>query len=78
MKAFGSTLPTTRKLLPPSRSISSTSDVAVAVGAVSYEGKASQIQQTETFGWVFQFRERKVVYLRAFRDPGHALLSLGR
>lgn len=51
--------------------------VAVAVGRVRYRGKASGLEQTEQFGWVFRFREGRVVYLRAFRDPEAALGAVG-
>jgi len=51
--------------------------VAVAVGRVSYRGKASGLEQTEQFGWVIRFHEGRIVYLRAFRDPEEALGALG-
>jgi ketosteroid isomerase-like protein len=51
--------------------------VAVAVGRVSYRGKASGVEQTDQFGWVVRYREGKVVYLRAFRNPEAALGLVG-
>jgi ketosteroid isomerase-like protein len=52
-------------------------EVAIAVGRVSYRGKASGVAQTEPFGWTLRFREGRVVYLRAFRDPEAALARVG-
>lgn len=51
--------------------------VAVAVGRVSYRGKASGIEQTEQMGWAARFHEGRTVYLRAFRNPEQALEAVG-
>ena len=52
-------------------------DVAMAVGRVAYRGKASGVEQTEEFGWIFRFHEGQVIYLRAFRNPEQALAAVG-
>ena len=51
--------------------------VVVAVGQVSYRGKASGVEQTEPFGWVIRFRKGQVVYLRAFRKPEGVFAAVG-
>jgi ketosteroid isomerase-like protein len=52
-------------------------DIVLAVGRVHYRGKASGVELEASVGWVFRFREGKVVYLRAFRDPEQALAAVG-
>jgi ketosteroid isomerase-like protein len=53
-------------------------DLVLAVGRLHYRGKASGVEQEAHFGWVFRFRDGKVVYLRAFREPEQALGAVGR
>jgi ketosteroid isomerase-like protein len=52
-------------------------DVVVAVGWVSYRGRASGVETAEAAGWVFEFNDRKIVRWRAFREPERALAALG-
>jgi ketosteroid isomerase-like protein len=52
-------------------------EVAVAVGRIKYKGRTSGVALESTFGWVFRFRDSKVVYIRAFREPEQALGALG-
>jgi ketosteroid isomerase-like protein len=52
-------------------------DLVVAVGRLRYRGKTSGVETHAPVGWVYRFREGKVVYLRAFRDPERALEAVG-
>jgi ketosteroid isomerase-like protein len=52
-------------------------DLVLAVGRLHYRGKASGVETDVPMGWVFKFREGKVFYMRAFRDPEQALGALG-
>jgi ketosteroid isomerase-like protein len=52
-------------------------DLVLAVGRIRYRGHASGIEMEAPVGWVFRFRDRKVLYLRAFRDPEQTLEALG-
>ena len=52
-------------------------DLVLAVGRLHYRGKASGVEQAAHFGWVYRFRNGKLVYLRAFRDPEQALEAVG-
>jgi ketosteroid isomerase-like protein len=51
--------------------------LVLAVGRVHYRGKASGVELEASVGWVFRFRDGKVLYLRAFRDPEQALAAVG-
>ena len=55
----------------------SVGDLVVGVGAITFRGKASGVEQTQQLGWVFRFREGRVVYLRAFRNPEQAFAAVG-
>jgi ketosteroid isomerase-like protein len=48
-------------------------DVVVLVGRVHYRGKASGVETDSSAGWLFKFRDGKVFYFRAFREPEQAL-----
>jgi ketosteroid isomerase-like protein len=52
-------------------------NLVVAVGHLCYRGKASGVEMEVPLGWVYRFRNGKVVYLRAFRDPEQALSTVG-
>jgi ketosteroid isomerase-like protein len=52
-------------------------DLVVAVGRVCYRGRASGVETEEAAGWVFRFKDRKVVSWRAFREPERALAAVG-
>jgi ketosteroid isomerase-like protein len=52
-------------------------DLILAVGRVHYRGKASGVELEASVGWVFRFRDGRVLYLRAFRDPEQALAAIG-
>jgi ketosteroid isomerase-like protein len=52
-------------------------DLVVVLGSLRYRGRASGVTSEPQFGWVFKFREGKLVYLRAFRDPERALEAVG-
>jgi ketosteroid isomerase-like protein len=52
-------------------------DLALLVGRICYRGRTSGAESASPAGWVFKFRDGKVVYFRAFVDPKRALESLG-
>jgi ketosteroid isomerase-like protein len=51
--------------------------VVVLVGRVHYRGKASGIETESPAGWMFKFREGRVLRCCAFREPEHALEMTG-
>jgi ketosteroid isomerase-like protein len=52
-------------------------DLVLAVGRLRYRGKASGVELEAPFGWLYRFREGKLVYLRAFSQPEQALAGVG-
>ncbi len=52
-------------------------DVALLVGRIHYRGKASGVETKSPAGWMFKFRNGKVLCFRAFREPGQAIEALG-
>jgi ketosteroid isomerase-like protein len=53
-------------------------DVAVLVGRIHFRGRGSGLETALPAGWMFKFRDGKVILFRAFRDPAQALEALGR
>jgi ketosteroid isomerase-like protein len=53
-------------------------DVVVPVDRLHYRGRGSGVESELPAGWLFEFREGKVRYWRAFREPEQALKALGR
>ena len=52
-------------------------EIAVLVGRIHYRGKGSGAESATPAGWMLKFRDHKVRYFRAFRDPAQALEFLG-
>ena len=52
-------------------------DLIVGLGTIHYRGKGSGVETESAAGWVFRFRDGKLVQFRAFRDPEEALARLG-
>jgi ketosteroid isomerase-like protein len=52
-------------------------DVALLVGRIHYRGKASGVETESPAGWMFKFRNGKVLCFRAFREPAQAIEALG-
>jgi ketosteroid isomerase-like protein len=52
-------------------------DVVVLVGHVHYRGKASGVETESAAGWMFKFRDGRVLRCRAFREPEQTLETLG-
>ena len=52
-------------------------DVALLVGRIHYRGKASGVETESPAGWMFKFRNGKVVRFRAFREPAQAIETMG-
>ena len=51
--------------------------VVVGVGRIHYRGRGSGIDSESAAGWVFKFRDDRLVLFRAFSDPEQALERLG-
>lgn len=52
-------------------------EVVVLVGCVHYRGKASGVETESAAGWMFKFRDGRVLRCRAFREPEQALEATG-
>jgi ketosteroid isomerase-like protein len=52
-------------------------DVAVLVGRIHYRGRGSGVESASPAGWMFKFRDGKVLCFRAFREPAQALEAVG-
>ena len=52
-------------------------DIALLVGRIHYRGKASGVETASPAGWMFKFRDGKVLRFRAFRDPEQVLEAAG-
>ncbi len=79
VRQYLSDLDETFELLEPTLDrVLDVGDLVLAVGRLHYRGKASGVETDVPMGWVFKFREGKVLYVRAFRDPEQALGALGR
>jgi uncharacterized protein len=52
-------------------------DVVVLVGRIHYRGKGSGVEGTSPAGWMFKFRDGKLLCFRAFREPEQALEAVG-
>jgi ketosteroid isomerase-like protein len=55
----------------------SVGELVLLVGRFHYRGKASGVETKSPGGFVVEFQEGKVVYMRAFRDPERALAAVG-
>jgi ketosteroid isomerase-like protein len=51
--------------------------VVVLVGRVHYRGKTSGVETESPAGWMFKFRNGKVLRCRAFAEPEQALGAVG-
>ena len=52
-------------------------NIALLVGRIHYRGKASGVETESPAGWMFKFRDDRVVLFRAFREPDQALEAVG-
>jgi len=52
-------------------------DIALLVGRIHYRGRGSGVESTSPAGWILEFRDRKLLRFRAFRDPAKALKAVG-
>ena len=55
----------------------SVGELVVLVGHFHYRGKASGVDTKSPGGLVVRFREGRVIYMRAFRDPEQSLAVVG-
>jgi ketosteroid isomerase-like protein len=53
-------------------------ETVVGIGRIYYKGKGSGVEADSAAGWVFRFRDGKVVYFHAFRDPEKVFGAVGR
>jgi ketosteroid isomerase-like protein len=51
----------------------SAGDVAVLIGRIHYRGRVSGVETHTATGWLFRFRDGRVFYWHAFRNPQEAL-----
>jgi ketosteroid isomerase-like protein len=54
-----------------------TGEVAIAVGHLRYRGRESGLETEVPAGWMFRFRNGKLLRFRAFRDPEQVLEAAG-
>ena len=52
-------------------------DIVVGVGRVHTRGRARRVESETLMGWACRFREGKVLVMRSFADPEHALEAVG-
>jgi ketosteroid isomerase-like protein len=52
-------------------------DVVIGVGYVHYRGRTSGVETESAAGWMFRFRQGKVVQFRAFSEPEQHLEAVG-
>jgi ketosteroid isomerase-like protein len=52
-------------------------DVVVGLGRVHYRGRGIGVETDSPAGWVFRFRDGRLLRFRAFRDPEQALEAVG-
>jgi ketosteroid isomerase-like protein len=52
-------------------------DLVVGIGRIYFRGKGSGIETDSPAGWVFRFRDGRLLRFRAFRDPEQALEAVG-
>ena len=52
-------------------------NVVVLVGRLHYRGRGSGVESESPAGWMFKFRNGKVLCFRAFREPEQALEAVG-
>jgi ketosteroid isomerase-like protein len=51
--------------------------VVLMVGRLGYRGRGSGVETEAPFGIVAEFRQGRIVYMRAFQEPEQAFLSVG-
>jgi uncharacterized protein len=52
-------------------------DIVIGVGRVHFRGRESGVETDSPAGWMFKFRDGKVVRFRAFSEPERALERVG-
>jgi ketosteroid isomerase-like protein len=52
-------------------------DIVIGVGRVHFRGRESGVETDSPAGWMFKFRDGKVVCFRAFSEPERALERVG-
>jgi ketosteroid isomerase-like protein len=78
LRQYVSDLRETWEVLEPTMEDSiAVDDVVVGVGTIAYRGKGSGVEAKDPAGWLFKFRDGKMVLFRAFREPAKALEAVG-
>jgi ketosteroid isomerase-like protein len=52
-------------------------DVALLIGRLRYRGKGSGVETEAQAGWMFKFRDGRVLIFRAFREPEKVFEAVG-
>ncbi|MDQ6810583.1 MAG: nuclear transport factor 2 family protein [Actinomycetota bacterium] len=52
-------------------------ETIVGIGRIQYRGRGGGVESDAPAGWVFRFRDGKVAYFHAFRDPERVFGSVG-
>jgi ketosteroid isomerase-like protein len=64
-------------LRPEVASVLEVGSVVIAVGQIRYRGKGSGAESEAPAGWLFKFRNGRLIRFRAFREPEQALEAVG-
>ena len=52
-------------------------DIALLVGRIHYRGRGSGVETDARTGWMFKFRDGRVLCFRAFREPEKVFEAIG-
>jgi len=52
-------------------------DLALLVGRLHYRGRGSGVETESRAGWMFRFRDGRVLIFRAFREPERVFAAVG-
>jgi ketosteroid isomerase-like protein len=63
---------------PQAEHMLSVGPLVIGFGSVHYRGRTSGVETESSAGWLFRFRDGKVLRFRAFGDPVRALEGIGR
>lgn len=64
-------------LRPEASDLLDVGDLVIGVGRIHYRGRGSGVQGDAPAGWVFRFRDGRLLRFRAFSDPEQALEAVG-
>jgi ketosteroid isomerase-like protein len=64
-------------LRPEVRDMLDAGDLVVGLGTIHFRGRGSGVETESAAGWLFKFKDGKLLRFRAFRDPEQALERVG-